>query len=312
MDNISFKGFQDAGQAVLKYLHQHFGFNLWMITRVEDNDWIVLQSEDHGYAVQPGQVFEWANSFCCHMVTGKGPRIAPRSEEIPLYATAPINQHFCIKSYIGQPLFKEDGSLFGTLCAVDPEAKSDAIIQDLAMVELFSKLLSSILQAELRQNEQIRQQELLQQQASKDELTGLYNRRAWEKLLQAEEERCKQYGHPAAILFIDLNDLKKVNDSLGHKEGDQLIQHTAQVLQENVRSNDIVAHIGGDEFVILSIENDKAGAERLLDRLIEAFAEAKIEAAFGMAMRHPTTGLVEAQWQADKNMFEYKRWKKSV
>lgn len=180
------------------------------------------------------------------------------------------------------------------------------------MVELFSKLLSSILQAELRQNEQIRQQELLQQQASKDELTGLYNRRAWEKLLQAEEERCKQYGHPAAILFIDLNDLKKVNDNLGHKEGDQLIQHTAQVLQENVRSNDIVARIGGDEFVILSIENDKAGAERLLDRLIEAFAEAKIEAAFGMAMRHPTTGLVEAQWQADKNMFEYKRWKKSI
>ena len=77
MDNISFKDFQDAGQAVLKYLHQHFGFNLWMITRVEDNDWIVLQSEDHGYAVQPGQVFEWANSFCCHMVAGKGPRIAP-------------------------------------------------------------------------------------------------------------------------------------------------------------------------------------------------------------------------------------------
>ena len=74
---------------------------------VEDNDWIVLQSEDHGYAVQPGQVFEWANSFCCHMVAGKGPRIAPRSEEIPLYATAPINQHFCIKSYIGQPLLKK-------------------------------------------------------------------------------------------------------------------------------------------------------------------------------------------------------------
>ena len=68
-----------------------------------------------------------------------------------------------------------------------------------------------------------------------------------------------------------------MNDSLGHKEGDQLIQHTAQVLQENVRSNDIVARIGGDEFVILSIENDKAGAERLLDRLIEAFAEAKLK-----------------------------------
>lgn len=312
MDNINFKSFQDAGQAVLKFLHQHFGFNLWMITRVEDNNWIVLQSEDHGYDIQPGQVFEWANSFCCHMVEGKAPRIAPRSEEIPLYATAPINQQVCIKSYIGQPLLKEDGSLFGTLCAIDPETKSEAIVQDMAVVELFGKLLSSILQAELRQNEQIRQHELLQQQASKDELTGLYNRRAWEKLLRSEEERCKQYGHPAAVLFIDLNDLKKVNDNLGHKEGDRLIQHTAQVLQENVRDNDIVARIGGDEFVILSIENDAVGAERLLDRLIKAFAEAKIEAALGMAMRHSTTGLFEAQSQADKNMFEYKRWIKSI
>jgi len=245
------------------------------------------------------------------MVTGKGPRIAPRSEEIPLYATAPINQHFCIKSYIGQPLFKEDGSLFGTLCAVDPEAKSDAILQDLAMVELFSKLLSSILQAELRQNEQIRQQELLQQQASKDELTGLYNRRAWEKLLRAEEERCMQYGHPAAVLFIDLNDLKKVNDSLGHDEGDKLIRNAAQVLRDNVRINDIVARLGGDEFVILSVENDETSTESLVDRLINAFAAANIGAAIGMAMRHPGHGLFAALAQADQNMFEYKRRKKS-
>ena len=155
MENINFKSFQDAGQAVLKFLHQHFGFNLWMITRVEAKDWIVLQSEDHGYNVQAGQVFQWADSFCSHMVAGKAPKIAPRSEDIPLYATAPINQQVSIKAYIGQPLINEDGSLFGTLCAIDPEIKSEAILQDMGMVELFGQLLSSILQAELRQSEQI-------------------------------------------------------------------------------------------------------------------------------------------------------------
>ncbi|MFV5507103.1 diguanylate cyclase [Acinetobacter sp. 197] len=311
MENIKFKSFQDAGQAVLQFLHKHFGFDLWMITRVEGLDWIVLQTEDYGYGVQPRQVFQWADSFCFHMVAGKAPRIAPRSEVIPLYATAPINQQVCIKSYIGQPLVKEDGSLFGTLCAIDPEIKSEAIVQDMQLVELLGQLLSSILQAELRQIEQVRQRELLQEEASKDELTGLYNRRAWDKFLRAEEERCKQYGHPAAVLFIDLNDLKKVNDSLGHEEGDRLIQNAAQVLRDNVRINDIVARLGGDEFVMLSVENDKTGAETLLDRLIAAFAEANIGAAIGLAMRHPSQGLFAALAQADQNMFEYKRWKKA-
>jgi len=311
MDNINFRSFQDAGQAVLKFLYKRFGFNLWMITRVEGKDWIVLQSEDHGYNVQPGQVFQWADSFCFHMIAGKGPKIAPRSEEIPLYATAPINQQVSIKSYIGQPLIHEDGSLFGTLCAIDPQEKSEAIIQDIELIELFGNLLSSILQAELRQNEQIRQHERLEAEALMDGLTGLYNRRAWERLVTTEEERCKRYGHPAAVFFIDLNDLKKVNDSLGHDYGDELIQQAAQVLKHTARSNDIVARLGGDEFVILSVENDEVGVEILMSRLIHALTQAKIGAAIGVAMRQPAQGLFKAATEADKKMFEHKRQIKS-
>ncbi|MGC3820924.1 sensor domain-containing diguanylate cyclase [Acinetobacter sp. G11] len=311
MDHINFRSFQEAGQAVLKFLHSRFGFNLWMITRVEGKDWIVLQSEDHGYDVQPGQVFQWADSFCFHMIAGKGPKIAPRSEDIPLYATAPINQQVSIKSYIGQPLIHEDGSLFGTLCAIDPQIKSDAIMQEVELVELFGNLLSNILQAELRQSEQIRQHERLEAEALRDGLTGLYNRRAWEKLVTTEEERCKRYGHPAAVFFIDLNDLKKVNDSLGHDRGDELIQQTANVLRNTARSNDIVARLGGDEFVILSVENDEAGAEVLLSRLMQAFKQEKIAAAIGVAMRHPAQGLFKAAAEADRRMFEHKRQLKS-
>lgn len=307
MNHTGFKNFQEAGQAVLHFLYQRFGFGLWMITRTEGEDWIVLQSEDHGYNVKPGQVFRWADSFCSRMVEGKGPRIAPRAKEVPVYATAPIAQQVDIKAYIGQPLVKEDGSLFSTLCAIDPHPKPETITQDAEMLELFGQLLSQILQAELRENDQKRLHERLQVEASTDALTGLYNRRAWDRLMNAEEERCKRHGHPAAVFMIDLNDLKEVNDSQGHSAGDRLIQQIATVLRHTVRSKDIVARLGGDEFGILSVENDKAGAEALLKRIRENLEQAQISAAIGFSMRHPATGLLIAQDQADEEMYRNKR-----
>ena len=60
MDLRIFANFETAGQAVLGFLHERLGFNLWMITPTEGKDWIVLQSEDHGYDIKPGQVFRWA------------------------------------------------------------------------------------------------------------------------------------------------------------------------------------------------------------------------------------------------------------
>ncbi|MFC6166162.1 sensor domain-containing diguanylate cyclase [Acinetobacter terrestris] len=311
MNNINFKNFEEAGQAILQFLHKRFEFDLWMITRVEGKDWIVLQSEDHGYGVKPGQVFKWADSFCSHMVKGKAPKIAPRSEDIPLYSSAPISQQVSIKSYIGQPILNEDGSLFGTLCAIDPHPKPETIVQDIQIIELLGNLLSKILQAELRQNEHAREFKHLRTKAFRDGLTGLYNRRAWDELMSKEEERCKHYGHPAAVFFIDINNLKEVNDNLGHIVGDQLIQQAAHVLRDTVRSNDIVARLGGDEFVILSRENNKAGAERLFKRIVDAFSHTTISIAIGFSMRQPSRGLLLAAEQADKKMFEHKRQMKS-
>src|SRR5690606_8661797 len=283
MDNISFKNFEEAGQAVLKFLHQRFGFNLWMITRTEGDDWIVLQSEDNGYDIKPGQVFRWADSFCSQMVQGKAPRIAPYSPAIPLYRQAAINKLVDIQAYVGQPLVKEDGSLFGTLCAIDPQPKSEMLIEEAAIFELLAQMLSYILQTELRETQQIRKAEHFEAEALSHSLTGLFNRRAWDKLLELEEERCKQYGHPTAILMIDLNDLKITNDSLGHAAGDELIQRMALTLKDNIRSNDIVARLGGDEFAVLSIETDLENAEKLVLRIQHALVQAGISAAIGLA-----------------------------
>ncbi|MGB8483518.1 MAG: sensor domain-containing diguanylate cyclase [Acinetobacter bohemicus] len=311
MNSAEFKNFEEAGQAVLKFLYQKFGFNLWMITRTEGDDWIVLQSEDNGYNVQPGQVFRWADSFCSHMVQGKAPRIAPRSEDIPLYVNAPIAKQVEIKAYIGQPLTKEDGSLFGTLCAIDPKPQSDAITKEAGLIDLLGQMLSYILQGELREVEQIRQRERFKEEALNDSLTGLFNRRAWDNLIGLEEERCKRYGHPTAILMIDLNNLKTVNDSLGHTAGDELIQKAATALKGCVRSNDIVARLGGDEFAILSIENNQVNAENLVNRVLQVFAEANISAAIGLAMRNPLNGLLKALQEADEKMYAHKKKIKS-
>lgn len=311
MNSAEFKNFEEAGQAVLKFLYQKFGFNLWMITRTEGDDWIVLQSEDNGYNVQPGQVFRWADSFCSHMVQGKAPRIAPRSEDIPLYVNAPIAKQVEIKAYIGQPLTKEDGSLFGTLCAIDPKPQSEAITKEAGLIDLLGQMLSYILQGELREVEQIRQRERFKEEALNDSLTGLFNRRAWDNLIGLEEERCKRYGHPTAILMIDLNNLKTVNDSLGHTAGDELIQKAATALKGCVRSNDIVARLGGDEFAILSIENNQVNAENLLNRVLQVFAEANISAAIGLAMRNPLNGLLKALQEADEKMYAHKKKIKS-
>jgi len=311
MNSAEFKNFEEAGQAVLKFLYQKFGFNLWMITRTEGDDWIVLQSEDNGYNVQPGQVFRWADSFCSHMVQGKAPRIAPRSEDIPLYVNAPIAKQVEIKAYIGQPLTKEDGSLFGTLCAIDPKPQSEAIMKEAGLIDLLGQMLSYILQGELREVEQIRQRERFKEEALNDSLTGLFNRRAWDNLIGLEEERCKRYGHPTAILMIDLNNLKTVNDSLGHTAGDELIQKAAMALKGCVRSNDIVARLGGDEFAILSIENNQVNAENLVNRVLQVFAEANISAAIGLAMRNPLNGLLKALQEADEKMYAHKKKIKS-
>lgn len=311
MNRQKFTNFEDAGREVLKFLHQHFEFDLCMITRVEGQDWIVLQAEDHGYNVKTGQVFQWADSFCCHMVKGNGPKIAPSSDAVELYASAPINQTVTIKSYIGQPIINEDGSLFGTLCAIHPHVKSESIVEDLGLVELLGNLLSRILQADLRQFEHANEFKNLRKKLYKDELTGLYNRRAWEEFIHIEEERCKNYGHPAAIFFIDINDLKQVNDNFGHAAGDVLIQRAAHLLVKTVRTDDIVARLGGDEFVILSMENNAKGAEQLFKRIVKAFAEAQISISIGFSMRVPSKGLLCAAEDADKEMYLYKKRLKS-
>lgn len=277
-----------------------------MVTRTEQDQWIVLHTEDHGYGIKTGALFRWTDSFCSRMVQDKGPRVAPNSAQVEAYHTAPINQTVNIGAYIGVPLIYADGQLFGTLCAIDPNPQSEQIVQELPLVELIADLLSRLLQADLALEQETRFRERAQTQAEADALTGLYNRRGWERVLALEEQRCCHYGHRAGVISLDLNDLKPINDTLGHSAGDNLLKATAQVLRRECRQEDYIARIGGDEFSILVMNADIQSMATLVERLKLALTAAGINAAIGGGIRHPAFGLSGAYEAADRAMYANK------
>jgi diguanylate cyclase (GGDEF)-like protein/PAS domain S-box-containing protein len=108
--------------------------------------------------------------------------------------------------------------------------------------------------------------------ADHDALTGLFNRRRLEHELDRQVAFTARYGTEAALLMLDLDNFKYVNDSLGHAMGDELIVRVANALRERLRDTDIVARLGGDEFAIILPETDAAAAKRLATGLLETIA----------------------------------------
>lgn len=100
-----------------------------------------------------------------------------------------------------------------------------------------------------------------------DPLTGLFNRRHLAGRLHDELARCRRYGHALSLTAVDLDGFKRVNDVRGHDAGDKVLVRVADALQRTLRSTDVVARIGGDEFVIIQPETTAEGAMLLAERL---------------------------------------------
>lgn len=303
IDLTTFDDFEAASRATLAYLHQRLGFDLWMMTRVEGSNCIVLQAENHGYNVEEGTVFRWGDSFCSEMVLGRAPRVALRAQDVPLFAVSPIGQQAPIGAYIGVPLTSTDGSLFGTLCAIDPRPQKESIRDELPLIEFLARLLGTVLIADLKAAKQARLLERSQQTARTDALTGLFNRHGWEQSIATEEARAKRYGSPACVLIVDLDGLKQINDTKGHVYGDALIRSASTSIRSAIRENDIIARIGGDEFAILGIECDAVGCEAIFKNVTDALLSNGISASVGKAMRDHRLGLFEAIATADRAMY---------
>jgi GGDEF domain-containing protein len=109
---------------------------------------------------------------------------------------------------------------------------------------------------------------LLVDQARRDPLTGLVNRRGWEETLRSEMSRARRSGAPLSMLMLDLDGLKAFNDSHGHQAGDALIASAARAWESRLRPTDVLARFGGDEFAALLPGCDETTALRVADALL--------------------------------------------
>jgi diguanylate cyclase (GGDEF)-like protein len=157
--------------------------------------------------------------------------------------------------------------------------------------------------------------EQLAHQAFHDPLTGLANRALFRDRVMHAISLGRRQERPVTVLYLDLDDFKQVNDSLGHAEGDRLLAQIASRLSACARSTDTVARLGGDEFAILVEDVDSvACAERLVDRIREqlsfpftlASADVRISASIGSASTI-SGGMDEVLRCADAAMYAAKR-----
>ncbi len=134
--------------------------------------------------------------------------------------------------------------------------------------------------------------------AGHDQLTGLPNRVGLHDELSALSEACGQ-NEQLAVMFIDLDRFKRVNDGMGHRFGDELLRQVAKRLRSNLRADDVLARLGGDEFVVARIAHgDGADVERVGERLIEAI-EVPFELDGGVAHISASVGIVVAGGEVD-------------
>jgi len=149
---------------------------------------------------------------------------------------------------------------------------------------------------------------------SHDFLTGLLNRRSFEQELARELERAARYDVPGAVLLIDLDNFKDVNDTFGHKAGDDVLKGVAGLLRQRLRQTDIVARVGGDEFAVLLTQTDAEQVQIVADEVVKALGletavladrSIRLTASVGVAMFEGLTD-VEVLACADLAMYDAK------
>lgn len=175
-----------------------------------------------------------------------------------------------VLSFLAVPLRRQDGGIFGMVSTQSyrPGAYTP---DDLKLLELLAAHAAVALDNTRLFSE-------LQRLAIIDDLTGMFNRRHFFEVARLEFERARRYRRPLAIIMLDIDHFKDVNDRLGHLVGDQVLRVVAQRCRENLRDTDVIGRYGGEEFILLLPETTIDGAQQMAERLRVAIGDIPIYA----------------------------------
>lgn len=140
-----------------------------------------------------------------------------------------------------------------------------------------------------------------------DTLTGLYNRNFYERWMKIITAQALRAGVGLVIVMVDVDGLKKTNDSLGHAAGDKMIKTIAKLFLRSVRQSDVVMRLGGDEFLLVFWDGDEEGVKEKMAEVKEKAGELGISFSYGVAEVQRGFGLKRKLAEADEKMYLMKR-----
>ena len=158
---------------------------------------------------------------------------------------------------------------------VDMAAMNAGALDYLVKGEITPRTLERSLRYALKLGETL---EALRRLATRDQLTGLLNRREFDRILAEESERAARFGRPLALILVDIDHFKKVNDTYGHPAGDEVLREVGRRLGGLMRSVDRVTRFGGEEFALVAMETDRPAALETARRICREMARTPIQA----------------------------------
>jgi diguanylate cyclase (GGDEF)-like protein/PAS domain S-box-containing protein len=210
---------------------------------------------------------------------------------------AQASQQVRLGSAWHQPLTK-GGAVTGVLSILWP-----GLLNDLERPGLLIRSLSDHAATALERAGLMRR---LSDAARTDQLTGLANRRVWDESLQRELLRSRRDGQPLSLVLIDIDHFKAYNDQHGHPEGDQLLQHAARAWSQQLRTTDLIARVGGEEFAVLLPGCPIDQAPLVAERLRSAMPDAQT-CSLGVATWNEVASAAELYATADIALYQAKR-----
>jgi diguanylate cyclase len=267
---------EDLTRPLLELLEAVTGLESTYLTTVdlaEGLQHVVYARNSRDLQIPEGLTVPWDDTLC-RRALDEG---RPYTDDVcGLWGDSGAARELGIQTYLSTPVRSEDGALYGTLCAASSERKPLAPEAGYAL-RLFAGLIEQQVARERLLEGLQRANAELKTQALTDALTGLLNRRALMQELARLTSLAQRTGSWLLVGAVDLDGFKQVNDQHGHEAGDELLRGVAASLHASLRTGDVLARMGGDEFVVVGLgpklaEDGPGAAQMMRQRLGTATA----------------------------------------